>query len=307
MASIKRDIGRIHPELKETVEIFDRLAYRWQYSEVFDDLLDYAIRQYLLLPTETSIEQEKRYLKKYTPDEHTMFETMFKNLVVLTKPRVNLWAAPDSKTNTGWYDPLGSFYEEVSSDGKKSAMGQFFTPTHIVDMMCMMTLGIDRNPKMDAGEPITIGEPACGSGRMLLAANAIYPGCFSCANDIDGMCAKMTAINMCLNGAVGQVTCGDGLDIKGDSFRFGYSVMPMMLGMQYLKTNDEEKQLALDLFWSTMMLTNPDIKKTYCLFPLKKEECLIYVSDIPRNLHPESQQKRTTSLKDRLDQVNFLD
>lgn len=307
MASIKRDVGRIHPELKDTVGIFDRLAYRWQYSEVFDDLLDYAIRQYLLLPTETSLEQEKRYLKKYTDEERGMFETMFKNLVVLTKPRVNLWAAPDKKTQSGWYDPLGSFYEEVSSDGKKSMMGQFFTPQHIVDMMCMITMGNEPTEKMQRGEPVTVAEPACGSGRMVLAANAHYAGCFACANDLDPMCAKMTAINMCLNGAVGQVTCGDGLDIKGDSYRFGYTVMPMVYGMQNVRTADPEKQLALDMTWRMMSLMNPDIQKTYCLFPLKKEDCLIYVSDIPRNLHPESQQTRTTSLKDRLDQLNFLD
>lgn len=301
MAKLKRDVGRIHPELKQVVEIFDRLAYRWQYSEVFDDLLDYMVRQHLLLPTESSMEAEKRFERKYDDKERAMFTEIFDLMIGLTKTRVNLWAEKDKRTSTGWYDPLGSFYEEVSSDGKKSSMGQFFTPPPVVDMMTMMTLPAQAGDKISAGEPITMAEPACGSGRFVLAANAMHPATFSCANDLDMMCAKMTAINMCWNGAVGQVTCGDGLDITGESFRFGWQVEPMLAGMSRLKTKDETKQPLFDATFRMMSVINPAIQKSYCLIPLEKEQCLIYRSDISRNLQPESQRTATTT-KEYLDQ-----
>jgi type I restriction enzyme M protein len=304
MASLKRDVGRIHPELKETVEIFDRLAYRWQYSEVFDDMLDKMVGQHLLLPTEGSQEKEARFKKKYSPEEQQMFVKMYDNFIRLTKERVNLWADKDQRRATGWYDPLGSFYEEISSDGKKSAMGQFFTPEHIVTMMTQISMGADADHKIERGEMVTLAEPACGSGRFILAANAMHPGTFSCGNDLDVMCAKMTALNMCWNGAVGQVTCGDGLDITGESFRFGWAVVPMMVGMQQVKCNDPGEQALFDSHFKILSLMVPSIQKSYCLVPLEKAQCLIYRSDISRNLQPESQRTATTT-KEYLDQLIF--
>jgi len=305
MAGIKRDITRTHPELKEVVEMFERVSYRWNYSEVFDDLLDYMVRQHLSFPTEVSTEQENRFNKKYSDDEKSLFTSMLEKVVILTRERVNLWTT--DKSVSGWYDPLGSFYEEVSGQGKKSAMGQFFTPPHIVTMMVQMTVGVQQADKIAAREPITLCEPACGSGRFILAANATHPGTFSCGNDLDQMCVKMTAINMCLNGAIGQVTCGDGLDIKGESFRFGWSVVPLAYAMECVQIPDENKKRVLDAWWKTWCMINPDTEKMYCMVPLQKEDCMIYSDpNISRTLHAENQQRSGASLKDRLSQLDFL-
>jgi hypothetical protein len=136
-----------------------------------------------------------------------MFVKMYDNFIRLTKERVNLWADKDQRRATGWYDPLGSFYEEISSDGKKSAMGQFFTPEHIVTMMTQISMGADADHKIERGEMVTLAEPACGSGRFILAANAMHPGTFSCGNDLDVMCAKMTRVEYVLEwrGGAGDV------------------------------------------------------------------------------------------------------
>ena len=75
-------------------------------------------------------------------------------------------------------------------------------------------------------------EPACGSGRFGLATGT-YMGSqgisnYICQNDLDSICAKMTAINMTYNGIVGEVTCSNGLDIEGNTFRFGYKICPIL-------------------------------------------------------------------------------
>lgn len=309
MASLKRDVGKIHPELKETVAMFEDITYRWNYSEVFSDFLDYGVRQHLVtFPAIEETEEEKRFLSKYSDKEQKLFQGMYENMARLTRERTNLWAAKGQRTDTGWYDPLGSFYEEISSDGKKSQMGQFFSPPSIANFMAQCTIGVDESGKIEKGEPLIVAEPCSGSGRMILAANAVYPGCYSCCNDLDTMCAKMTAINMCLNGAVGQVTCGDGLDIIGTSFRFGYTVMPMMMYFQGLQIPDEETKFRIDLVMSTLRLTNPSFNKMYCLVPLKKEDCMIYADPKLRTLCQDSAKERKksgASLEERLTRLGL--
>ena len=93
----------------------------------------------------------------------------------------------------------------------------------------MVQMGLDELPDKKF---FTIGEPACGSGRFGLAAGT-YIGSkgipsYICQNDLDSICAKMTAINMTYNGIVGEVTCANGLDIEGNTFRFGYKICPVL-------------------------------------------------------------------------------
>ena len=106
-------------------------------------------------------------------------------------------------------------------------MGQFFTPRTIIDFMVQINLGDLADKQF-----VTMAEPACGSGRFGLAAG-MYIGSkgipsYICQNDLDSICAKMTAINMTYNGIVGEVTCSNGLDIEGNTFRFGYKICPVL-------------------------------------------------------------------------------
>src|SRR5207302_7001563 len=58
-------------------------------------------------------------------------------------------------------EPLGEISQRVRSDAAKGPRGEFYTPYNVSLMMAQMT-GIQ--PGM------TVLDPACGSGRMLLAA-----------------------------------------------------------------------------------------------------------------------------------------
>jgi hypothetical protein len=71
-------------------------------------------------------------------------------------------------------DILGPVYTDVSSAGRKSRAGQFFTPWALSLMMSQMTLGDwkpEPNPDNADGR-WTLLEPTVGSGGMLLAALA---------------------------------------------------------------------------------------------------------------------------------------
>lgn len=173
-------------ELKHFNSLFFSFTYKYNLSNLFDDLLTICI---CLLARQT---EEKLYLetiKKYNRKELDIFAKLFAELFIIY----------DQANNFGeWVDPLGDYYEALASNSKKSSFGQFFTPKGICDLMAGIT--IDKNKWND-----TINDPCCGSGRLLLASNQIKKGAYYVAQDLDGICCKMTAINMAMQNIRGEV------------------------------------------------------------------------------------------------------
>lgn len=64
-------------------------------------------------------------------------------------------------------DVLGNAYEELEVANK--AAGQFFTPYHLCELMAEMMVDDALIAKVEAEGFITIGEPASGSGTMIIA------------------------------------------------------------------------------------------------------------------------------------------
>jgi hypothetical protein len=77
-------------------------------------------------------------------------------------------------------------------------------------------------------------------------------------NDLDQICAKMTALNMCLNGCYGEITCCDGLFPVESNYRFGYRVLPLMATLPKLEAS------ILNLL--------PNERKRFVLSPLTHEQ-----------------------------------
>lgn len=103
-------------------------------------------------------------------------------------------------------DFFGSMYEEVfQGKGKASALGQFYTPQSLCDMMAKM---------VDCPDAGTFNDCACGSGRTMIAAHMesdrrklnVYE-----AGDIDYISCKMCALNFMIHGMVGTVKQQDAL------------------------------------------------------------------------------------------------
>ena len=100
-------------------------------------------------------------------------------------------------------DILGTVYHELRLNNEWN--GQFFTPDNICRMMALMAGPYDESIIQKKGY-ITINEPSCGSGTMVIAAawamqqrnmeyqkNALF-----IAQDIDIRCVWMAYIQFCL-------------------------------------------------------------------------------------------------------------
>jgi len=102
-------------------------------------------------------------------------------------------------------DILGDIFEGAITRGEA---GQYLTPEPVCDLMARLTL--DGAAETEATSK-TIGDPCCGSGRLLLAAAQVRPGWELVGQDIDLRCVRMTALNLALRNLYGKVIWGDSL------------------------------------------------------------------------------------------------
>lgn len=168
-------------DIKKFTEAFNRIAHNKSEETVFTDYLD------MVICALSGGKYEEEYLsivKGYSRKEMDMFcELMAEMLISM------------DNNGAGLVDCLGEFYQNNLSRGKH---GQFFTPQNVSDFMAEITMD-----KSTTGK--TIHDPACGSGRMLLAAAKVSRDNYFTGADVDSRCAKMCVINLCLNGLRGEV------------------------------------------------------------------------------------------------------
>jgi hypothetical protein len=103
-------------------------------------------------------DREKRYLKivaDYTPEEVDRFTQLLAKLALELEVEMS--------------DVLGKLYMSLGL-GKKG-IGQFFTPYHVSYLMAQMTMA-GLAEKLETQEFITVNDPCCGSGGMMVAAAA---------------------------------------------------------------------------------------------------------------------------------------
>lgn len=137
------------------------------------------------------------------------------------------------RTSAPFCDILGPLYMELASHGGRQALGQYFTPWPVAQMMSAMTLGMPS--AKDNDELIRTIDPACGSGVMLLSAanfilchdgpEALRRWSFS-GVDLDPYCARMMAVQFIANCAEHNLHVGELLVLRGNS------LMPDMDGME---------------------------------------------------------------------------
>lgn len=131
---------------------------------------------------------------------------------------------------SGWFDAFGELHMAYCSKPGQQANGQFFTPSHICELMVMCAAG-----KKETGQ--RMGDPTCGSGRLLLAYHAHNPGNYLVGEDISRTCCMMTVCNMLVHGCVGEVICHDSLQPK--AFTDGWKVNQALLdGNTFYKTHE---------------------------------------------------------------------
>lgn len=185
--------------LKDFNSFFYEFNYKYDVSIIFDDLLS------LIICAMARGTEEPRYfeiIKKYTRSELDIFCKLFGELMLYYEKYIDL---------RGWCDPLGEYYECLAGQYKKSNFGQFFTPIDLCTMLAQMLI-----PSDDFGKKIN--DPASGSGRLILAANYITKGNYYICQDLDPICCKMTAINLCFHGINAEVHRMDSIANTKPSF-----------------------------------------------------------------------------------------
>lgn len=199
--------------LRDWWKLFQKASYRHDYVSVFDDFITMTLTQFG--KGEFFEKWHSEAMRKYSPEEKTFFTEMYYEIFQVFKKQV----VDDGKE---YFDMFGLMYETLSSGSKKSALGQFFTPECLVEMLVSISL-----KGIEAGQGKRILDPCSGSGRMLFIAHVKAPGNLCYGIDVDHLCAKMTALNMLLHGCIGEVVCGNGLFLSGD-WRWALSVNPIL-------------------------------------------------------------------------------
>ena len=144
-----------------------------------------------------------------------------------------------TREDMAWYDPFGDLYMSLASQSTQQGQGQFFTPVHICDLMVMCT---EMEGEKKVGQ--RMGDPTCGSGRLLLAYHVRNLRSYLVAEDINRTCCLMTVCNMLIHGCVGEVICHDSLNPK--NFVDGWKVNPMLTstGIPTIRKMSTEEYLA---------------------------------------------------------------
>lgn len=126
----------------------------------------------------------------------------------------------------GKQDFLGSVYMQLEINN--THVGQYFTPYAVSLLTARMTLAGVTN-WIDTNGYVTLHEPACGSGGMVIAAAQVLeeksqydPGAtmWFQAIDIDRLCANLTYIQCSTLGLSGIVWHGDTLRLEMRSGRY---------------------------------------------------------------------------------------
>ena len=189
--------------------IFDNLGQRYGLHEVFSDFLT------LLICAFSQGRMEKQYLetiRKYDKVHATIFPEALASLVIEM-------TGPDG---AGFVDVLGEFYEKNLNFGRN---GLFFTPQPICDMTAQLM-----SPD---GFKKRVADPACGSGRMLMAVAKINRVALFYGADNDMNCARMAVINLCLNSMFGKIAWMNSLT---NQFYSAWEIFPSVKGIPCIRS-----------------------------------------------------------------------
>lgn len=180
------------------------------FADLFDDFLEMSLAMLCNNPSE----HQRKLLQSTLSDER-------KRTAFLTA----LSAYGEAAEN--YHDPLGDAFMYRISHGQN---GQFFTPENVCDLMARV---LDLQNE-------TMTDPCCGSGRFMLAGlkvareNGQEPIIY--ANDLSYTCARMCLLNLLVNCARGEVSCGNSLLMDISNFRFFRIDRVMMPNGAYVST-----------------------------------------------------------------------
>lgn len=220
---------------KNIVKLLDGLSGRYSRWEIWQDFIimsAISIANALGGPYRESREREyMTHAERYSAAELEVFADM------LAEVATELERDPDQ-------DFLGELFMSLGLSNEWK--GQFFTPYSVCRAMAAMTYGDDLEAKIEERGWISVNDPACGAGALLLAfaSECRRPGrevnyqtsVLFVAQDIDFLAGMMCYIQLSLMGCPGYVVIDDsishpitGIDSRGliprDSSNVWYTPM----------------------------------------------------------------------------------
>jgi hypothetical protein len=181
-------------DIKLLLKEFEHFASGQSKHTAFTDFIDWA-----LLPFKWFDSAEDRNKALETYQTHPKVTQLVKLLELV------------GDASEGFSDPLGELYQQAISSGHN---GQYWTPEHLCDMISLMSA----DTLLDGQKVL---DPACGSGRMLLAAGKRNRHAIFFGVDLDICCCKMALLNMLLNSLTGEIGHMNSLS---NEFFTGYQV-----------------------------------------------------------------------------------
>lgn len=181
-------------------------AAKQDHLKVFNDALTYVLRFLSVDKVDTPWE--------YGPEENSAFNKFMWKYFQFVQ----------DNTNTHfWVDAWGDMYMDLAGN-YKDFRGQFFTPVGMSDLIARISRS---GPSISITREV-VNDCACGSARMLLAAEAQAfehgdPQPYLIGEDIDGMCCKMAAVNLAVHGCIGEIIKHDSLGDPG-GLQYGYKI-----------------------------------------------------------------------------------
>jgi type I restriction-modification system DNA methylase subunit len=183
-------------------KILERISRRHDTRKVFDAFARFAA---CALAAQTREAEYLEEAKRWEKQDMDLFVEAFGDLVLEMETRL-------------FEDVLGEYYMEFALSSKGQQWnGEFHTPKPICDLMARMTLGDVESLPMEG--PITVCEPACGAGAMILSlAEACPPEVRRrlrvTAIDINRTACDMAFVNTTLWGVPTRVIHGNTLSME---------------------------------------------------------------------------------------------
>ena len=136
--------------VKDIIKRIESAIYRIGKYQLITDVTEREARE----------EQYKKVMEKYSPDEQKIVSEVFTMIYNLLSSVVY---------DDGIFDDyLGELF--MRCEQGNSGTGQFFTPYHVSKLMAKAILGREVVGKAEKDEVITVNDPCCGGGGMLMAA-----------------------------------------------------------------------------------------------------------------------------------------
>lgn len=196
---------------KKFIDIFNKICNRHQSWQVWQDFVNMsacAIANSVDRRSDVWKAREDSYMetvKKYSKEDLDLISELLS---------ITTLALEENPAQ----DFLGKLYMQFHLENKWH--GQFFTPWHIAELMAMMVVGDDLKEKIVSEGYVSVNDPCCGAGCMLIAFANICKDDLNInyqkdilfvGQDVDPVVVKMCYIQISLLGCPGYVVIGNSL------------------------------------------------------------------------------------------------